>query len=61
MAETQPLPRWALDQAKDLIKAQLAAHPDGGVRLLNEIVELADDEPHVFTIANALVEEGQGQ
>ena len=55
----QPIPRWALDEAKDLIKAQLARHPDGGVRLMNEIVELADDEPHVFRIANALVERGK--
>lgn len=51
--ELLPQPKH-LDRAKELLREQLAKHPDGDIRLLNDVADLPDDLPQVQRIAAAL-------
>jgi hypothetical protein len=43
-----------IQEAKDLLNAKLADHPDERVRTINALCRIADDNPAVQTVAKAL-------
>jgi hypothetical protein len=48
-----------IDRAKAEIRKALDNHPDEGVRAINALVELADDDPAVMRVAAALERKGR--
>lgn len=43
-------------EAKRLLRAQLEKHPDQGVRLLNEMAVLPDDDPAVMAVSRMVAD-----